>query len=111
MRRILVDAARRKRRSKHGGDLWRVDADEAAEAIARPSRTSSPWTTPWTSLRPRTDAADLVKLRYFAGLSLAEATEVLGLSPRTADRRWAYARAWLHQEMLRMSQGFQKNSK
>ena len=46
------------------------------------------------------DSADLVKLRYFAGLSLAEAAEVLGLPARTAGRRWAYARAWLSEEML-----------
>jgi RNA polymerase sigma factor (sigma-70 family) len=45
-------------------------------------------------------SADLVKLRYFAGLSIDEAAEALGMSPRTADRRWAYARAWLRQLML-----------
>jgi RNA polymerase sigma factor (TIGR02999 family) len=56
MRRILVDAARRKRRPKHGGDRRRVDADEAGEAIAPPARTCSRSTTPWRSSPPRIKA-------------------------------------------------------
>jgi RNA polymerase sigma factor (TIGR02999 family) len=101
MRRILVEAARRKRRPKHGGDRRRVDQDEAGEAIAPPVEDLLALDEALTKLAVEDkDSAELVKLRYFAGLSLAEAAEALGLSTRTADRRWAYARAWLHQEML-----------
>ena len=101
MRRILVDAARRKRRPKHGGDRRHVDADEAGEAIAPPVEDLLALDDALEKLAVEDpDSANLVKLRYFAGLSLAEAAEILGLAARTADRRWAYARAWLHQEML-----------
>jgi RNA polymerase sigma factor (TIGR02999 family) len=101
MRRIMVDAARRKRRPKHGGDRRRIDDDEAGEAIAPPVEDLLALDDALAKLAEEDKAsADLVKLRYFAGLSLTEAAELLGLSSRTADRRWAYARAWLHQEML-----------
>jgi RNA polymerase sigma factor (TIGR02999 family) len=101
MRRILVDAARRKRCPKHGGDRRRVDEDEAGAAIAPPVDDLLALDDALGKLAAEDKvSADLVKLRYFAGLSLAEAAEILGLSARTADRRWAYARAWLHQEML-----------
>jgi RNA polymerase sigma factor (TIGR02999 family) len=101
MRRILVDAARRKRRPKHGGDRRRVDADEAGEAIASPVEDLLVLDDALEKLaaEDRT-SAELVKLKYFAGLSLAEAAEALGLPARTAGRRWAYARAWLQEEML-----------
>ncbi|MGE3820292.1 MAG: ECF-type sigma factor [Isosphaeraceae bacterium] len=99
MRRILVDAARRKRRPKHGGDRRRED--EAGEAIAPPILDLLALDEALTKLAAEDkDSADLVKLRYFAGLSLAEAAEVLGLPARTAGRRWAYARAWLSEEIL-----------
>jgi RNA polymerase sigma factor (TIGR02999 family) len=101
MRRILVDAARRKRRPKHGGDLRRVDQREADDAIAPPIADLLALDEALEKLTAvDKDSADLVKLRYFAGLSLAEAAEVLGLTARTAGRRWAYARAWLSEEML-----------
>jgi RNA polymerase sigma factor (TIGR02999 family) len=101
MRRILVDAARRKRRPKHGGDRRRVDADEVGEAIAPPVEDLLALDDALSKLAAEDkDSADLVKLRYFAGLSLAEAAEALGLPTRTAGRRWAYARAWLGEEML-----------
>jgi RNA polymerase sigma factor (TIGR02999 family) len=101
MRRILVDAARRKRRPKHGGDRRRVDEEEAGEAIAPPVEDLLALDDALQRLaaEDRT-SAELVKLKYFAGLSLAEAAEVLGLPTRTAGRRWAYARAWLQEEML-----------
>jgi RNA polymerase sigma factor (TIGR02999 family) len=96
MRRILVDAARRKRRPKHGGDRRRlplepldlpaddraddlIALDEALDALARREPAK----------------AELVKLRYFAGLSLEEAASCLSISPVTAKRYWAVARAWL----------------
>jgi RNA polymerase sigma factor (TIGR02999 family) len=101
MRRILVDAARRKRRPKHGGDRRRVDADEAGDAIALPVADLLALDDALSKLAAEDkDSADLVKLRYFAGLSLAEAAEALGLPARTAGRRWAYARAWLGEELL-----------
>jgi RNA polymerase sigma factor (TIGR02999 family) len=101
MRRILVDAARRKRRPKHGGDLRRVDQREADEAIAPPGADLLALDEALEKLAAEDkESAELVKLRYFAGLSLAEAAEVLGLPARTAGRRWAYARAWLGEEML-----------
>lgn len=101
MRRILVDAARRKRRPKHGGDRRRVDADEAGEAIAPPVEDLLALDDALERLaaEDRT-SAELVKLKFFAGLSLGEAAEALGLPARTAGRRWAYARAWLQEEML-----------
>ena len=102
MRRILVDAARRKRRPKHGGDRRRVGEDEVGEAIAAPVPDILALDDALTKLAGEDKvSADLVKLKCFAGLSLAEAAHVLGLSSaRTAYRRWAYARAWLHREML-----------
>jgi RNA polymerase sigma factor (TIGR02999 family) len=101
MRRILVDAARRKRRPKHGGDRRRVGEEEAGEAIAPPVEDLLALDHALEKLAAEDRiSAELVKLKYFAGLTLAEAAEVLGLPARTAGRRWAYARAWLQEEML-----------
>jgi RNA polymerase sigma factor (TIGR02999 family) len=101
MRRILIDSARRKRRPKHGGDRHRVDLDDAGDAIAPPVADLLALDEALEKLAAEdTESADLVKLRYFAGLSLAEAAEALGLPARTAGRRWAYACAWLSEEML-----------
>ena len=101
MRRILIDSARRKRRPKRGGERHRVDLDDAGDAIAPPVADLLALDEALEKLAAEDkDSADLVKLRYFAGLSLAEAAEVLGLPARTAGRRWAYARAWLSEEML-----------
>jgi RNA polymerase sigma factor (TIGR02999 family) len=101
MRRILIDSARRKQRPKHGGDRLRVDLDDAGDMIAPPIDDVLALDHALDRLAAEDPAsADLVKLRYFAGLSIDEAAEALGMSPRTADRRWAYARAWLRQEML-----------
>ena len=100
MRRILIEQARRKQSERHGGGRQRVPypdveitvtqphtdilaLDEALERFAKVDRV----------------AADLVKLRYFAGLSIPEAAEALGISRSTADRYWTYARAWLHAEL------------
>jgi RNA polymerase sigma factor (TIGR02999 family) len=85
MRRILIDGARRKRRPKHGGDRHRVDLDNAGEAIAPPVADLLALDEALEKLAAEDkDSAHLVKLRYFAGLSLAEAAEVLGLPARTA---------------------------
>jgi RNA polymerase sigma factor (TIGR02999 family) len=101
MRRILIENARRKHARRHGGGLQRFDIDaieiaagqkdeqllainEALEKFAAVDKTK----------------AELVKLRYFAGLTIDEAAEILGVSAPTAKRWWAYARAWLHQDIL-----------
>jgi RNA polymerase sigma factor (sigma-70 family) len=100
MRRILVDAARRKRRAKHGGDLARVDLDAAAPAAPDPRHDLLALDAALTKLAAEDpQAARLVELRHFAGLTVPEAADVLGVSPRTADRVWAFARAWLHREL------------
>ena len=100
MRRILVENARRKSRQKHGGDLIVAsliptpiaapmpDDDLIAldEALEKLSRLDPP-------------IAELVKLRYFADLTIPQAAEILGISPRTADFHWKYAKAWLRDEL------------
>ena len=104
MRRILVDNARRKRRVKHGGALQRVDWTNLDVAVSEDGDTVLAVSEALDKLA-RHDAvgAELVKLRFFAGLPNVEAAKVLGLSERTAKRTWAYARAWLFEE-LRTSQ-------
>jgi DNA-directed RNA polymerase specialized sigma24 family protein len=78
-----------------------VDLDDAEDAIAPPVADLFALDHALEKLAVEDPvSADLVKLRYFAGLSIDEAAAALGLSPRTADRRWAYARAWLRQELL-----------
>jgi RNA polymerase sigma factor (TIGR02999 family) len=100
MRRILVENARRKRSIKHGGGLVRHDLDPALVAAPEPPEDLLALDEALTRLASQDRVkAELVKLRYFAGLTLDEAAAVLGISPATADRYWAYARAWLHQEI------------
>jgi RNA polymerase sigma factor (TIGR02999 family) len=100
MRRILVEYARRKRRHKRGGDWVRLDLD--ADQIMSPE-VSDDLLALDEALSRLNDideiAARLVRLRFFAGLPIAQAAELLGVSARTADRLWAYARAWLHSEI------------
>ena len=96
MRRILVENARRKRAQKRGGGQGRVDID--INNVAEPVRDEELLAVHEAlELLVAADpqAAELVKLRYFVGLTIPEAGEVLGISPRSADRLWAYARAWL----------------
>jgi RNA polymerase sigma factor (TIGR02999 family) len=100
MRRILVEQARRKRRLKHGGDRRHVSLEQALniadvpeiELVALDEALSR-----FESIDPV--AAQLVKLRYFAGLSMGDAAKALGLSLRTAERNWTYAKTWLHREL------------
>jgi RNA polymerase sigma factor (TIGR02999 family) len=100
MRRILVETARRKRRGKHGGGRQRVDLKEALDV-------AEPVVHDWLALDEalqRLEQADpvaarLVNLRYFAGLTTAEAAEALGISLRSAERNWTYARTWLHRAL------------
>jgi RNA polymerase sigma factor (TIGR02999 family) len=100
MRRILVESARRKGRLKRGGNVERVEFD--AGAIVAPSIDIDLIALDAALERlqqkdPR--KAELVKLRYFAGLTVQQAAEALGIGTSTADRDWAYARAWLFREI------------
>jgi RNA polymerase sigma factor (TIGR02999 family) len=100
MRRILVENARRKRAAKRGGGLVRQELDPAHIAVAEVSDdllALDEALNRLASIQPR--ITELVKLRYFAGLTIAEAAQTLGVAPRTADAWWAYARAWLLTEM------------
>jgi RNA polymerase sigma factor (TIGR02999 family) len=96
MRRILVENARRKRRLKHGGARRRVAMDEAALAAGGPAEDLLAVDEALERLAAvEPQAAELVKLHYFAGLTIEQAAEVIGVSPRKGYRIWAYARAWL----------------
>ena len=100
MRRILVDQARRKRSRKHGGELVRQDLDALQVALPEVPEDVVALDEALNKLAALDKpAADLVHLRFFAGLPLPEVAHLLGIAPRTADRLWAYARAWLHQEI------------
>jgi RNA polymerase sigma factor (TIGR02999 family) len=102
MRRILIESARRKKRRKRGGDRRREELDGDRLLAPTPAEDVLALDEALARLADRDPVkADLVKLRYFAGLTLDQAGAALGLSPSTADRYWAYARAWLHQEITR----------
>jgi RNA polymerase sigma factor (TIGR02999 family) len=100
MRRILIDQARRKYSQKDGGGLRRVELDAGALLAAPQEQAAEDLLALDEALQQfeREDPlkAQLVKLRYFAGLSLAEAAEALGISVATAKRHWVYARSWLY---------------
>jgi RNA polymerase sigma factor (TIGR02999 family) len=100
MRRILVDNARRKQAVRHGGDLNQVEMPE----IATPAMEDDDKVLAvnealekFALLEPQ--RAELVKLRYFVGMTLEQASEALNISERTAKRYWAFSRAWLHEEI------------
>lgn len=110
MRRILVEQARRKRRLKHGGELSRQELDDVPvlnaefredllsldDALAKLEATNR-------------QAAELIQLRYFAGLTMPEVSQTLGLSERTAARLWIYAKAWLLREIQGQQADHEKN--
>jgi RNA polymerase sigma factor (TIGR02999 family) len=103
MRRILIDRARRRQAQRHGGGLERVDADEVEIAApVRESETLDVHEALDEFARHHPEKAELVKLRYFIGLPLAEAAEILGISTATAKRHWAFALMWLFRENNRM---------
>ncbi len=107
MRRILIDRARRRRTQRHGGGLERVDVNDPALGIAAPAADDELLAVHEALDRLAAhDArrAELVKLRYFAGLTIDQAAEVLGISVPTAKRDWTYARAWLFKEISRSRQ-------
>ena len=102
MRRILVDNARRKQRHKRGGDQQRIGLEDADLAIEAPSEDLVALDEALAKLA-NTDKvkADLVKLRYFAGLTGEQAAKILDISHSTADEYWAYAKAWLRFEIAK----------
>jgi len=100
MRRILIDNARRKGRVRHGKGLVRVDLDQVDLAIQAEDESLLAVDEALSKLAVEDPAkAELVKLRYYVGLSIPEAGQALGLSESTAKRYWNYARAWLYHEL------------
>jgi RNA polymerase sigma factor (TIGR02999 family) len=100
MRRILIDTARRKKRRKHGGGLRRVDLEEAELPCAMPSHDLLALDEALAQLeRLDPTGAQVVKLRFFAGLTHPQIAESLGVSLTTIEREWAFSRAWLFDQM------------
>jgi RNA polymerase sigma factor (TIGR02999 family) len=100
MRRILIDTARRKNRARHGQGLARVDLARVDVAVEADDDTLIRVDEALDRLAAKDPLkAELVKLRFFVGLSIPEAGRTLGLSESTTKRHWAFARAWLHEEL------------
>jgi len=100
MRRILIERARRYRRLRHGGEQQRVDLDDADGGIDPRSAELLSLDVALSRLEERDPAmAQVVKLRYFAGLSVEETALAMASSPRSVNRQWAAAKAWLYREM------------
>jgi RNA polymerase sigma factor (TIGR02999 family) len=106
MRRILIESARRKQREKRGGGVQRQDADLDRIALPMPSEELILLDQALQDLAASNPpVAELVKLRYFCGLTMEEASSVLGISCRTAGRYWAYAKARLHHQVRESGDG------
>ena len=106
MRRILIEQTRRKRRQKHGGGLQRVELDDAVDIADPPLQDLLELDEALNRLEKADPlAAKLVNLRYFAGLTMPQAAEALGITLRTAERNWTYARTWLHREITAADPG------
>ncbi len=102
MRRILIDQARHKQCSRSGGSIQRHDVCQLELATSESGIDLLRLDEALERFSERDpEKAQLVKLRYFAGLTIPEAAQALGISSTTADRHWAYARAWLHTELSR----------
>jgi RNA polymerase sigma factor (TIGR02999 family) len=100
MRRILIESARRKARIKHGGNGVRMDVDELNVAFPeRPEFLLALDSALDRLAEANPQAAELIKFRYFAGFTNTEAASLLDVSPRKANQIWAYARAWLLEEL------------
>jgi RNA polymerase sigma factor (TIGR02999 family) len=100
MRRILVERARSRQRQRHGGGRRRVDLDEAIPLTLPPDDDLLALDEALTRLAEQAPLrAELVKLRFFAGMTMKEAAEVLGIALATAERYWTFARAWLYSEL------------
>jgi RNA polymerase sigma factor (TIGR02999 family) len=101
MRRILVEKARREKRLKRGRDLQRVELDAVQITIDGPGTDILALDEGLTELgKKKPEIMELVKLRYFAGLTVDEAANALGIASSTADRHWTYARAWLYRRLV-----------
>ena len=103
MRRILVDNARRKHRQRRGGDQQRVELTEDILSEARDEQVLTVNEALEKFVAVDKEKAELVKLRYFVGLTLDQTAEVLGISLATAKRHWTYARTWLYAEITRQN--------
>lgn len=100
MRRILVENARRKGRLKRGGALQQVELADVPIAVPEIHEDLIALDEALDRLKAiDAEAVELVHLRYFVGLSIPDAAKLMGIAPRTADRIWSFARAWLHQEI------------
>jgi RNA polymerase sigma factor (TIGR02999 family) len=111
MRRILIDNARRKRRPRHGGTYKRVSLDEVCSLADGRSADLLDLDDALTKLADIAPVkADLVKLRFFVGMTIPEAADVLGISHATAERHWTYARVWLYCELGGDAGDLRKNS-
>ena len=100
MRRILIESARRKKSLRQGGEQVRVELDEAHASSDRPGEDVLAVNEALEQLAQiDAQAAELVKLRFFAGLSIEEAAAGLGIPARTAYRTWSFARAWLYRRL------------
>jgi RNA polymerase sigma factor (TIGR02999 family) len=100
MRRILTENARRKRRLRRGGEGQRIPLDEAdLAAEAADDRLLAVDEVLDRLAAEEEKVAEVVKLRYFVGMTIEQTADVLGISVRTANRHWAYARAWLYQQL------------
>jgi RNA polymerase sigma factor (TIGR02999 family) len=105
MRRILIDNARRKQRVRHGRGFSRVDFEGLDLAVTTEADTLLRVDEALEKLKAQDPAkAEVIHLRYFIGLSIPDAARALGISESTAKRHWAYARAWLYDELTRDEQ-------
>jgi RNA polymerase sigma factor (TIGR02999 family) len=103
MRRILVDHARRKHSLKRGGEFEREELDESALVLTAPPDELLAVSEALEKLSAEDSAAaELVKLRYFVGMTMEEAASALDMAPRSAERLWTYARVWLQREIRRL---------
>jgi len=104
MRRILIDNARRKQRLKRGGAQQKISFEDVEPAVAEPAEDIVALDDALEKLALEDPAkANLVKLRYFAGMTVQQAAEILGISQATAERYWSYARVWLLYEIKKGS--------
>src|SRR4051794_34344799 len=106
MRRLLVENARKKKRHKHGGDRRRVSLETAESVAPGPPEDLLAVDEALTRLTAHDPIkAEVVKLRFFAGLSMPEIAQSLGLSLATVERYWTYSRTWLYAELSDQDQG------
>lgn len=102
MQRILVERARRRMRKKHGGEFQRVDLEKVDLVVTADDETVLQVHESLERLKEEDPvSAELIRLRFFVGLNNVDAAQILDLSERTAKRRWAYARAWLYEDIRR----------